>query len=137
MDFDFLDRKLLNVTRDAVVQFKNVVEGARPDDTELRALCERIQSHVDAWMPCGANGCQRRIRLDTGCRTMRPDSVNHLQSCQQVRSRRAAENGGQEVVFLRAQSVDLVDRIGLLVHHDLMQRGLYPRWLPALVPSFK
>ena len=45
MDFDFLDRKLLNVTRDAVVQFKNVVEGARPNDEELRALYKRIRSY--------------------------------------------------------------------------------------------
>ena len=53
MDFDFLDRKLLNVTRDAVVQFKNVVEGARPNDKELRALCKRIRSypHTRAWRP--------------------------------------------------------------------------------------
>jgi len=46
MDFDFLDRQLLNVTRDAVVQFKNVVEGARPNDKELRALCKRIRPYV-------------------------------------------------------------------------------------------
>lgn len=45
MDFDFLDRKLLNVTRDAVVQFKNVVEGARPNDKELRALYKRIRPY--------------------------------------------------------------------------------------------
>jgi hypothetical protein len=45
MDFDFLDRRLLDVTRDAVAQFKNVVEGARPDDKELRALCKRIRPY--------------------------------------------------------------------------------------------
>jgi hypothetical protein len=45
MDFDFLDRQLLNVTRDAVVQFKNVVEGARPNDKELRDLCKRIRPY--------------------------------------------------------------------------------------------
>jgi len=45
MDFDFLDRKLLDVTRDAVVSFKNAIEGARPDDKELKALCAGIKSY--------------------------------------------------------------------------------------------
>jgi hypothetical protein len=48
MDFDFLDRKLLEVTRDAVVTFKNAVEGARPDDKELKALCSGINSYPHA-----------------------------------------------------------------------------------------
>jgi hypothetical protein len=45
MDFDFLDRKLLEVTRDAVLTFKNAVEGARPDDKELKALCAHIRPY--------------------------------------------------------------------------------------------
>ena len=45
MDFDFLDRKMLDVTRDAVVSFKNAIEGARPDDKELKALCAGIKSY--------------------------------------------------------------------------------------------
>ncbi len=45
MDFDFLDRQLLEVTRSAVVTFKSAVEGARPSDRELQSLCSRIQSY--------------------------------------------------------------------------------------------
>ena len=45
MDFDFLDRKLLDVTRDAVITFKNAVEDARPNDKELKALCARIKPY--------------------------------------------------------------------------------------------
>ena len=45
MDFDFLDRQLLNVTRDAVLQFKNVLEGARPNDKDLHELCKRVRPY--------------------------------------------------------------------------------------------
>ncbi len=45
MDFDFLDRQLLEVTRSAVVTFKSAVEGARPSDRELQSLCSRIRSY--------------------------------------------------------------------------------------------
>lgn len=45
MDFDFLDRNLLEVTRDAVSTFKEAVEGARPDDKELKSLCANIRSY--------------------------------------------------------------------------------------------
>jgi hypothetical protein len=45
VDYDFLDRRLLNVTCDAVVRFKNVVEGARPNDRELRALYKRVRPY--------------------------------------------------------------------------------------------
>lgn len=45
MDFDFLDRQLLEVTRSAVVTFKSAVEGARPSDKELQSLCSRIRSY--------------------------------------------------------------------------------------------
>lgn len=45
MDFDFLDRQMLEVTRGAVTSFRNAIEGARPTDAELRELRSRIRSY--------------------------------------------------------------------------------------------
>lgn len=45
MDFDFLDSKFLESSRQAVQSFKTVIEGARPTDKELDELCKRIQAY--------------------------------------------------------------------------------------------
>jgi hypothetical protein len=45
MDFDFLDKQLLEVTRKAVVSFRNAVENAQPSDVELKALQSRIRAY--------------------------------------------------------------------------------------------
>jgi len=42
MDFDFLDRTLLDGSRQAILSFKSAVEGARPTDRELQDLYGRI-----------------------------------------------------------------------------------------------
>jgi hypothetical protein len=44
MDFDFLDRRMLEVTREAVVAFRSAVEGAQPSDLEFQALKAGIRS---------------------------------------------------------------------------------------------
>jgi hypothetical protein len=45
VDFDFLDRQLFDTTRNAVLNFKQAVEGARPTERELRDLVQRIRSY--------------------------------------------------------------------------------------------
>ena len=45
MDFDFLDRQLLESSKQAVQSFKSVIEGARPTDKELDDLCNRVQAY--------------------------------------------------------------------------------------------
>ena len=44
MDFDFLNRQMLEVTREAVVTFRNAIEGARPSDRELKELRSRVRA---------------------------------------------------------------------------------------------
>lgn len=48
MDFDFLDRSLVQATRRAVGEFKTAVEGSRSSDRELRELCDRIRAYPHA-----------------------------------------------------------------------------------------
>lgn len=45
MDFDFLNRQMLDVTRNAVVAFRNAIEGARPTDDELKALQAKVRAY--------------------------------------------------------------------------------------------
>lgn len=48
MDFDFLDRALLDASREAIQQFKVAIEGARPSDKELKSLGGRIRAYPHA-----------------------------------------------------------------------------------------
>lgn len=45
VDFDFLDKQLLESSRDAVLQFKNAIEAAKPTDREILALADRIRPY--------------------------------------------------------------------------------------------
>ena len=45
MDFDFLDRTLLDGSKQAILSFKSTVEGACPTDLELEDLYGRIRSY--------------------------------------------------------------------------------------------
>ena len=42
MDFDLLDRALLDSSRAAILQFKQAIEGAKPTDKEIKTLAQRI-----------------------------------------------------------------------------------------------
>lgn len=48
MDFDFLDRSLLTASTEAIRQFKQALEGTRPDPAELKRLAERIRPYPHA-----------------------------------------------------------------------------------------
>lgn len=48
MDFDLLDRSLLQSSREAILQFKGAIEGAKPTDKEIKALAARIQPYQHA-----------------------------------------------------------------------------------------
>ena len=45
MDFDFLDRQLLDSSRDAIKSFKSVVEEVRPSPREMEQLCKGIRAY--------------------------------------------------------------------------------------------
>lgn len=45
MDFDFLDRALLDTSKEAILSFKSAIEGARPLERELVDLFGRIRSY--------------------------------------------------------------------------------------------
>jgi hypothetical protein len=45
MDFDFLDKNFFDLSREAVVAFRNAVEESRPPDDDLKRLCARIQPY--------------------------------------------------------------------------------------------
>lgn len=45
MDFDFLDRQLLDSSRSAIQQFRSVIEEVRPSPKEMERLCEGIRSY--------------------------------------------------------------------------------------------
>jgi hypothetical protein len=48
MDFDFLDRSLIDASREAIQQFKAAVEGSQPSDKELKALGGKIRAYDHA-----------------------------------------------------------------------------------------
>jgi hypothetical protein len=45
MDFDFLDRQLLDSSRDAIKSFKSAVDEVRPTPREMEKLCEGIRAY--------------------------------------------------------------------------------------------
>ena len=45
MDFDFLDHSMLNASREAILQFKSAIEGAKPTDKEVKSLADRIRPY--------------------------------------------------------------------------------------------
>ena len=45
MDFDFLDRQLLDSSRSAIQSFKSAVEEVRPSPKEMEELCEGIRAY--------------------------------------------------------------------------------------------
>jgi len=48
MDFDFLDRSLIDASREAIQRFKVAIEGSKPSDKELNALGARIRPYEHA-----------------------------------------------------------------------------------------
>ena len=48
MDFDFLDRSLIDASREAIQRFKVAIEGSKPSDKELKALGGRIRPYEHA-----------------------------------------------------------------------------------------
>ena len=48
MDFDFLDRNLLDASKEAIQRFKDAIEGSKPSDKELKALGGRIRPYDHA-----------------------------------------------------------------------------------------
>ena len=48
MDFDFLDRSLIDASSEAIQQFKVAIEGSKPSDKELKALVKRIRPYDHA-----------------------------------------------------------------------------------------
>jgi hypothetical protein len=45
MDFDLLDRALLDSSRAAILQFKHAIEGTKPTDQEVKSLAGRIRPY--------------------------------------------------------------------------------------------
>ena len=48
MDFDFLDRSLIDASRDAIQRFKSAIEGSKPSDKELELLGQAIRPYDHA-----------------------------------------------------------------------------------------
>lgn len=48
MDFDFLDRNLLDASKEAIQRFKEALEGSKPSDKELEALGAKIRPYEHA-----------------------------------------------------------------------------------------